>query len=76
MNNLTVLLGAKSEHLEIQTLITTTAKKSKNFVIIYTTSFLLICVEYSSMPLFKLIYHSAVYGKQSNYTIALPYLSR
>ncbi|EAA44886.1 AGAP002722-PA [Anopheles gambiae str. PEST] len=67
---------AKSEHLEIQTLITTTAKKSKIFVIIYTTSFLLICVEYSSMPLFKLIYHSAVYGKQSNYTIALPYLSR
>uniref|UniRef100_UPI0032E938B2 OR28 n=1 Tax=Anopheles gambiae TaxID=7165 RepID=UPI0032E938B2 len=67
---------AKSEHLEIQTLITATAKKTKIFVIIYTTSFLLICVEYSSMPLFKLIYHSAVYGKQSNYTIALPYLSR
>ncbi|XP_053667446.1 odorant receptor 13a [Anopheles marshallii] len=66
----------KSEHIEIQRLITATAKKTRMFVIIYTTGFVVICLEYASLPLFKFVFHSIFNNNQSNYTITIPYSSR
>uniref|UniRef100_A0A182PUY6 Uncharacterized protein n=1 Tax=Anopheles epiroticus TaxID=199890 RepID=A0A182PUY6_9DIPT len=66
----------KSSHLEIQSLITSTTKKARIFVIIYTSSFLFICLEYSSFPLLKRIYYNVFSDDPSNYTTVLPYISR
>uniref|UniRef100_A0A182WR07 Uncharacterized protein n=1 Tax=Anopheles minimus TaxID=112268 RepID=A0A182WR07_9DIPT len=66
----------KSEHPEIQRLITATAKKTRIFVIIYTSAFVFICLEYASMPLFKLVFLSVFSKSPSNYTITMPYPSR
>uniref|UniRef100_A0A182K087 t-SNARE coiled-coil homology domain-containing protein n=1 Tax=Anopheles christyi TaxID=43041 RepID=A0A182K087_9DIPT len=76
LHKFTLTVVGKSEHLEIQRLITATAKKTKLFVIIYTTLFLIICIEYSLLPFFKYIYHNAFSNNHSNYTITLPYLAR
>ncbi|XP_035896260.1 odorant receptor 13a-like [Anopheles stephensi] len=66
----------KSDQHEIQSLITSTAKKTRIFVIIYTASFVLICLEYASMPLFKFVYFSLFSENHANFTVTIPYSSR
>ncbi|XP_053679716.1 odorant receptor 4-like [Anopheles nili] len=65
----------KSDSAEISKLVKQTAKKSRIFVIIYTASFVLICVEYASLPLFKLVYHRVFSSHDTNYTTTLPYMA-
>uniref|UniRef100_A0A182NZA3 Uncharacterized protein n=1 Tax=Anopheles dirus TaxID=7168 RepID=A0A182NZA3_9DIPT len=66
----------KSDSEEIQQLLKTTAKKTRIFVIVYTFTFVLICVEYATLPLMKSVYHHVFSSTQSNYTISLPYIAK
>ncbi|XP_050071387.1 odorant receptor 13a-like [Anopheles maculipalpis] len=66
----------KSDNHEIQSLITATVKRTRIFVIVYTTVFVIICLEYASMPLFKFVYHNLFSKSPSNFTVTIPYSSR
>ncbi|XP_050086930.1 odorant receptor 13a-like [Anopheles aquasalis] len=67
---------AASNLEEVRELLAVTRKKARVFVIVYTSAFMFICLEYGLMPLWKWCYYYGFSSQPSNYTISLPYPQR